>query len=394
MPPVKEGALLKLKSGGWAYRLPRDEYTGTRKQVGGFKTKGEARTALDAAMTKQRLGHSYRPTMTFGGLVDEFFGQYAGRTEKTRQTMREWLGPRAGEVQDGASVRALAQFETVPIERLDPRSIAAWYATLPAKSAEKYLAAFRQVLNYAVRVRLLDRNPASPDEMGRTSKPTRAEIVPLGSWADVYSIADELDDLFRPIPVFAAGTGLRPEEWIGLRVGDVDLRDQVVTVARVYSSGEWRDAPEKGKGARRRVPLRTRVIDALRDAGRIGVGVDPDALLFPSQAGGPIDLHNWREREWKIALISAGFSVAVEKDGKTVKKATKTPYVMRHTYAAWALAAGVNIYTLARRMGTSVEMIDRTYGHFARDAEKYERDLLDEYDAKLDAADAQRSTVG
>lgn len=33
-------------------------------------------------------------------------------------------------------------------------------------------------------------------------------------------------------------------------------------------------------------------------------------------------------------------------------------------------------------MGTSVEMIDRTYGHLAADAEEYERPLLDAYDAK------------
>jgi hypothetical protein len=33
-------------------------------------------------------------------------------------------------------------------------------------------------------------------------------------------------------------------------------------------------------------------------------------------------------------------------------------------------------------MGTSVEMIDRTYGHLALDAEDYERDLLDAYDAR------------
>jgi hypothetical protein len=33
-------------------------------------------------------------------------------------------------------------------------------------------------------------------------------------------------------------------------------------------------------------------------------------------------------------------------------------------------------------MGTSVKMMDDTYGHLAPDAERYERDLLDEYDAK------------
>jgi hypothetical protein len=37
------------------------------------------------------------------------------------------------------------------------------------------------------------------------------------------------------------------------------------------------------------------------------------------------------------------------------------------------------------RMGTSVELIDRTYGHLAPDAEEYERGLLDAYDAKTDA---------
>jgi hypothetical protein len=37
-------------------------------------------------------------------------------------------------------------------------------------------------------------------------------------------------------------------------------------------------------------------------------------------------------------------------------------------------------------MGTSVEMIDRTYGHLAPDAEDYERRLLDTFDASATAA--------
>jgi integrase len=57
----------------------------------------------------------------------------------------------------------------------------------------------------------------------------------------------------------------------------------------------------------------------------------------------------------------------------------------RHTYATMSLAAGVSLFSLARRMGTSVEMIDRTYGHLAPDAEEYERTLLDAYDAKSEA---------
>ena len=56
-------------------------------------------------------------------------------------------------------------------------------------------------------------------------------------------------------------------------------------------------------------------------------------------------------------------------------------YDLRHTYATWSLAAGVDIFTLARRMGTSVKMIDRTYGHLVAGADAYERELLDAFDA-------------
>jgi hypothetical protein len=38
--------------------------------------------------------------------------------------------------------------------------------------------------------------------------------------------------------------------------------------------------------------------------------------------------------------------------------------------------AGVSIFQLARLMGTSVKMIDRTYGHLAHDSEDHLRELL------------------
>ena len=42
---------------------------------------------------------------------------------------------------------------------------------------------------------------------------------------------------------------------------------------------------------------------------------------------------------------------------------------MPHSFATWALDAGLSIFDLSRYMGTSVEMIDRTYGHLARDSD-------------------------
>jgi integrase len=51
---------------------------------------------------------------------------------------------------------------------------------------------------------------------------------------------------------------------------------------------------------------------------------------------------------------------------------------MRHTYASYALDAGVTIFELARLMGTSVKVIDDTYGHLVRDTFDRVRRALEE----------------
>jgi integrase len=41
----------------------------------------------------------------------------------------------------------------------------------------------------------------------------------------------------------------------------------------------------------------------------------------------------------------------------------RTLYSLRHTYATFCLQHGVQVYTLAKNMGTSVAMIEQYYGH-------------------------------
>ncbi len=68
----------------------------------------------------------------------------------------------------------------------------------------------------------------------------------------------------------------------------------------------------------------------------------------------------------KIKSLSAGFSALLKEaklhiDPETGKK--RDSYCLRHYYATERLLAGVSVYTLAENMGTSVQMIERHYGH-------------------------------
>ncbi len=104
------------------------------------------------------------------------------------------------------------------------------------------------------------------------------------------------------------------------------------------------------------MPLRAEVVAALETLPH------RRGILFPASEGGRIGIDS--SREWAPALKAAGVE-------------HRRIYNMRHTFATWSLAAGMSIFTLARRMGTSVQMIDDTYGHLARDADDQDRGILD-----------------
>lgn len=89
-----------------------------------------------------------------------------------------------------------------------------------------------------------------------------------------------------------------------------------------------------------------------------------------------MNLHAWRRDEWYPALESAGLPRLI-------------PYSMRHTFASTSIAAGVSLFYLARLMGSSVEQIDRTYGHLLPESEDYLRGLLDTFDVNTAAVAAE-----
>jgi integrase len=62
-------------------------------------------------------------------------------------------------------------------------------------------------------------------------------------------------------------------------------------------------------------------------------------------------------------------------------------YDLRHTFATFALRAGISTFD---HMGASLTMIDRHYGHLARDGREHAIKLLD----ALNAPEFERWTLG
>jgi integrase len=121
----------------------------------------------------------------------------------------------------------------------------------------------------------------------------------------------------------------------------------------------------KTEASRRAVPLQTIALEALEQQS----SSRQNALVFPAQRGGYLDWHNFRNREWKPAQLAAGI------------EPVRRIYDLRHTFATFALRAGISTFDLSRYMGASLTMIDRHYGHLARDGREHAIRLLDELSA-------------
>jgi hypothetical protein len=89
-----------------------------------------------------------------------------------------------------------------------------------------------------------------------------------------------------------------------------------------------------------------------------------------------------RDRECTSTGPAHGFTRPVSSSGP-----------LRHTFATFALRAGISTFDLSRYMGASLRMIDRHYGHLARDGREHAIRLLDGY-ADFKASDVQALDVG
>ena len=276
-------------------------------------------------------------------LVEEYLAQHEAEP-RTIAKLR-WL-----------LVKASAAFGDRRVVDLRSDEIAAWRTALPEGHRFEATQALRQLLNRAVAWKIIDSNPAKAGvDNPRRRQP---EKRPFESWADLDAVAEQLGPVYGPMVVFAAATGLRPSELFGLERRDVDREAGVVYVRRAYANGRLRHT--KTRLSTRAVPLQAKALDALDRLPR-----SESEILFPNARGRRIDFRSFGRRHWKPAQTAAG------------SEPLRDLYDLRHTYATFALRAGVPVFAVSRFMGSSIAMIDHHYGHLARDSREHAISLLD-----------------
>ncbi len=347
---IQQGSqVFKLKSKGpdgeplWAYRYRFEGRGSARLQVGGFASKAEAQRALQNKLAGLLPG-GRAATMTLSEWVEEYLATHQGE-RVTIAKLRWLLG------------KATVTLGDVKLVELSPEQVCVWRLTVPEGHRFEATQALRQVLNRAVAWKLIDDNPAKRGvpNPGRRCREQR----PFDSWEQVQSLAERLGSTFGPMVVFAAATGLRPSELFALERGDVDRAVGVVQIRRAYANGRVKQT--KTRLSRRAVPLQAIALEALDQL----QAQEHSPLLFPYSRGGYLDFRNFNRRHWKPVQRAAGI------------EPLRDLYDLRHTYATFALRAGVPVFALSRFMGTGIAMIDLHYGHLAVDSHEHAVSLLD-----------------
>jgi integrase len=331
MPATQRGQAYRLGPNRWGLRYY--DADGTRRRKSPFPSKSAALAHYRDMIEPQLRGEAPRRALTLGELVELYLDRHAASVRpRTVAMLRDRLR------------HAVAAFGDEPLAELERMAdgIAGWQAQLPPRAGHGIAQALRQVLDAAVRWGHIGVNPAKL--AGLNPKPPPRPVRAY-TRAELDAIAAELHARWRPLPTFAAATGLRPEEWQAAERGGVDRRSGVLNVRRTVSSGRVVELAKTSR-SRRQVPLSPRAFAAFEE---LPPRLDTP-LLFPAERGGLLNLDNFRRREWAPAVESA---------------AIRTPariYDLRSTFASNAIAAGIDVFELARVMGTSIDMIERHYG--------------------------------
>lgn len=351
------GSMREASPGTWYLRVyaGRDRTTGNPRQVHRtFKgTEKEARKELARLVTEVQDGKVGGPTSTFGQLLD----RWLEHIEPTRRpkTLHEYRAKIDKRIRPALGSKKLA--------KLSPHDIDVCYREWGAEglsptSVHHLHTIMSAALNQAVKWGWIDRNPAAR----ATAPPLRTKSLPTPLPEQVNKIhaAAKDDNVLATAIALAALTGARRGELCALRWSDVDLGAQRLNIARSLTvvGGKVHEGPTKTHQVRS-VALDETGVRVLRDrweymtqlaeCADVPLCADPYVLSYlPSgvEHVGP-------------DTITHRFAAVCKKVGVECRF-----HDLRHFSATTLIAAGVDVRTVAERLGhAQATMTLNRYAH-------------------------------
>lgn len=297
------------------------------------------------------------------GYVRLHIKPYCGQLQVTHYTDDHWNGYPAWRKKHNAPAEAKESYGPrkrkangvkVPAVATEPRPYA------PAKNGtiRQEQATMRGVLRFAARKLYIRENQVPKgkciEDDARREEFTPQEYRKLHTearhrWRDKGDT--EVSKWYRQMAylfmLVMTNTGMRTIEARNLRWRNIDIRkdDYGRTFAVFFV---------KGKKKYRELVAAGNVVDYLERVRKIGKATAPDDYVFSNFDGRacPDNYGAYIEDMLKTTglLTSASGS-------------RRSAYSFRHTYATFRLMEGVDVYFLAKQMGTSVQMIEKHYGH-------------------------------
>lgn len=247
--------------------------------------------------------------------------------------------------------------------------------------ARRTLSSFHSVLIEMIHQGYLRHDPAAGISIktgGRyESEDSEVEIPSDQELRDILAAADQMgtkNDFmrkcwarYRPMIYLAAFSGMRPSEYRGLPWTNL-FDDRVAVLQRADKTGII--GPVKSRAGRRTIYLPGLVTDMLQE----WKGVCPRSdlgLVFPTDAGKPILLNNFRAGAWIPLLREADLIETRQHNGREIVKPKYTPYALRHYFASKLIERGKDLKFIQEAMGHSkIEITLNVYAHLLKDREE------------------------
>lgn len=216
---------------------------------------------------------------------------------------------------------------------------------------------FRSVMAYAASKRYIRDSQVFKGKLP-VAKVSREEFTPE-EYRKLHTFARswlkegraELNIWYRTIAynfvLIMCNTGMRPSEAKNLRWRDV-------TVQTDKQERQFVRLAVRGKGKHRNLVAASNVAEYLERVRAMSKATGPDDFVFSTYEGKAArTLYHYL-----IETLLKESSLTHSSSGSR-----RSTYCFRHTYATFRLTEGVDVYFLAKQMGTSVKMIEDHYGH-------------------------------